>query len=235
MLYPFIYFGESMKIIAISDQHGNLEPIKDSCDVIVIAGDWSPLYCQSYYEEVLEWFNREYVPWMKTLKTNHIIIIPGNHDFVSTFGFFEDDLNKILKRYRIDKKVHYLCHSSIIIDGKKFYGNPNNEAPSGWAFSKQYNQVYKFDEDTDVLITHQPPRVGDAGYVKKFKREFGSKELLNKILDSNIELNICGHIHTGSHKEQVIVLNNNKVASVYNVSILDEDYNLAYNPTVIEI
>ena len=236
MTVPFYFILElTMKIIALSDQHGNLEPIKEECDVVVIAGDWSPLYCQQDCMSVLNWWDRRYIPWMKTIKANHFVVIPGNHDLACTFKFFKDELDRILVRHKMIDKVHYLCHSSIIIDDKKFYGNPNSESPSGWAFSNQYNQVYKFDKDTDILVTHQPPRVGDVGYVHQFNREFGSIELLNRILESNIELNICGHIHTGSHKEHSVVLHNRNTASVYNVSILDEDYRVAYEPTIIEL
>lgn len=232
---PFYFTLEfAMKIIALSDQHGNLEPIKDTCDVVVIAGDWSPLYCQQDCISVLDWWDRRYLPWMKTIKTSHIVIIPGNHDLACTFEFFKDELDRIIERHKMADKVHYLCYSSVVIGGKKFYGNPNNES-SGWAFSKRYNQMYNFDADTDVLVTHQPPRVGDVGYVRKFNREFGSIELFSRILESNIELNICGHIHTGSHKEHSVVLNNRNTASVYNVSILDEDYMVAYEPTIIEL
>lgn len=224
-----------MKIIALSDQHGNLNQIKDICDVVVIAGDWSPLYCQQDSISVLNWWDKRFVPWMKRLKTNHIVIIPGNHDFACVYKFFKEELDKILIRHKMVDVIHYLCHDSVIIDGKKFYGNPNSESPSGWAFSKQYNQAYKFDDDTDILVTHQPPMVGDVGYVHKFNKELGSKELRDRILESNIELNICGHIHTGSHDKHTVTLRNGKLASIYNVSILDEDYSVAYEPTVIEL
>lgn len=224
-----------MKIIALSDQHGNLEQIRESCDVVIIAGDWSPLYCQQDCMSVLNWWDKKYAPWMKALKTNHIIVIPGNHDFACTYRFFKEDLYKILARHRIDDRVHYLCHDSVIIDEKKFYGNPNSESPNGWAFSMPYNQTYEFDEDTDVLITHQPPRFGNVGFVKQFNKELGSVDLRNDILRSNIELNICGHIHTGDHDTTPVILNNGKLANIKNVSILDEDYRVAYEPAIIEI
>lgn len=224
-----------MKIIALSDLHGNLINIKELCDVVVIAGDWSPLYCQHDYLSILDWWDKRFIPWMKTLNTRHIVVIPGNHDLACVYRCFIDDLYKVLLRHKVRDKVHYLYYNSVIIDGKKFYGNPNSESPKGWAFSKQYNQIYKFDADTDILVTHQPPMIGDVGYVKRYNREFGSYELRDRILESNISLNICGHIHTGSHDEYIITLNNGKSAKIYNVSILDEDYKVAYEPTIIEI
>lgn len=232
----FCFIGAYMKIIALSDQHGNLEPIKESCDVVVIAGDWSPLYCQQDFVSVLNWWDKRFLPWMKTLKTDHIVIIPGNHDFACTHKLFEEELNKVLSCHRMTNKVHYLCRSSVIIGGKKFYGNPNSESSTVGAFSKPYNnQIYEFDDDTDVLITHQPPRFGNVGFTKRFNKELGSVDLRNDILRSNIALNICGHIHTGDHTTTPVILNNGKLAIIANVSILDEDYTVAYNPLVIEV
>ena len=77
-----------MKIIALSDQHGNLEQIKDSCDVVVIAGDWSPLHYQQNYTDVLNWCDNKFIPWMKILDTDHIIIVPGKHDLGCTYSSF---------------------------------------------------------------------------------------------------------------------------------------------------
>lgn len=224
-----------MRIIAISDLHGNLIKIRDKCDVVVIAGDWSPLYCQHDYVSVLSWINSKFIPWMKTLRTEHIVFIPGNHDLVCTYFFFEDELDKILDRHDMSNKVHYLCFNSIIIDGKKFYGNPNSESPNGWAFSRPYNQTYVFDNDTDILVTHQPPLVGNVGYVRQFNKELGSHELYDSIAKSNISVNICGHIHTGEHGEHHLSMNNGNTARIFNVSILDENYTIAYKPTVIEL
>lgn len=221
-----------MKIIAVSDLHGNLISIKDSCDVLVIAGDWSPLYNQQDYYSVMNWIDKRFIPWMISSNANDVIFIPGNHDFACTYSFFEDDLNNIIKRHHINN-IHYLNKSSIVLNGVKFFGLPENESPGGWAFSNQYNQKYIFDKDTDVLITHQPPMIGDVGYVKIYNKELGSRALRDAILSSNIKLNICGHIHTGAHGETPVMVNNGNYSCIYNTSILDEDYKVAFKPTVI--
>ena len=69
----------------------------------------------------------------------------------------------------------------------------------------------------------------------RFNKEFGSVDLRNEILRSNISLNICDHIHTGEHETTHIVLNNGKSAIIKNMSISDEDYRVAYDPVTIEI
>lgn len=224
-----------MKIIALSDQYGNLNQIKDSCDVLVIAGDWSHLCYQQDYDTVLNWCDNEFIPWMKALYTYHTIIVTCNHDLSCTYSSFKDDTDNLIKRHDMCDKIHYLCFDSVIIDCKKFYGNPNSDSSYLWAFSNQHNQNYEFDDDTDILITHQPPRFGDVRFVRRFNKEFGSVDLRNEILRSNISLNICGHIHTGDHETTHIVLNNGNSAIIKNMSILNEDYRVAYEPVIIEI
>lgn len=224
-----------MNILAVSDLHGNLININNSADILVIAGDWSPLYCQHCYDSVIAWMDKKFIPWMCKQDVSHIIFIPGNHDLVCTYSIFEQDLNKILLRHNAYNKVHYLNNSSVIIDGIKFYGTPNNESPRGWAFADPYNCKYRFDKDTDVLITHQPPMIGNVGYVYIYNKELGSRALRNELLNSSVKLNICGHIHTGEHGETPFVINNGNDSRVYNVSILDEDYLVAYDPTFITL
>jgi Icc-related predicted phosphoesterase len=224
-----------MKIIAVSDLHGNTIPIKDKADVLVIAGDFSPLYCQQDPIAIIGWFDRVLIPWLKRLQIDNFVIIPGNHDFACTFSFFKDDLDTILHRHGMKDRVHYLNRSSVTIQCKKFYGIPDTESLTGWAFSKAFNVDYSFDEDTDVLVTHQPPHVGNVGFVSQLNREFGSDNLRSAILNSNIDVNICGHIHTGDHSKNMIQLNNGKLACIYNVSILDEDYEVAYDYATITI
>ena len=131
-------------------------------------------------------------------------------------------------------KIHYLCFDSVIIDGKKFYDNPNSYSHSLRSSSNQHNKSYEFD-DTDILITHHPPRFGDVRFVRRFNKEFGFVDLRNDILRSNISLNVCGHIHTGDHETTHIVLNNCNSAIIKNMSISDEDCRVAYEPVIIEI
>ena len=224
-----------MKIIALSDLHGHLVQISESADVLVIAGDFSPLYCQQDPIGTIGWIESRLIPWFKKLNVSDFIIVPGNHDFACTYSFFNDDLKTILSRHELIGRVHYLNRSSVKLFGKKFYGIPDTEGLLGWAFSNKFNVDYSFDKDTDILVTHQPPKVSDIGFVSAYNKDFGSIELRNVILNSNIEANICGHIHTGQHGGYNLSLNNGKIACIYNVSILDEDYNVAFEPTVIEI
>lgn len=224
-----------MKLLALSDLHGNLVNISGSYDVLIIAGDWSPLYIQNCYNDMMSWISYDFIKWLSGINAKHIIFIPGNHDFVCTMPSFRYSLDSILLQNGLKNRIHYLNCTSVKLYNKKFYGLPFTEGLNGWAFSSVYNPDYSFDSDTDILVTHQPPKFGNVGLVKYTNKDFGSISLRNEILNSNISLNICGHIHTGDHSTTKILLNNGREASVYNVSLLDEYYRIAYKPTVIKL
>lgn len=224
-----------MKIIALSDLHGNLIKINKQSDIVIIAGDWSPLYIQHYYEAMIDWISSQFVPWMSSLPTQYIVFIAGNHDFVCTNSCFIHDLNEILLHNNVLNKIFYLNRNSVSLLNKKIYGIPDTEQLRNWAFSRIANIDYSFNNDIDILITHQPPKYYDLGYVKDKGTDFGSIDLLNSIKQSNVKLCICGHIHTGAHGEHLLKLNNDNQARLYNVSILDEQYNYMFDPTIIEL
>ena len=56
-----------MKIIALSDLHGNLPIITEHCDVVCIAGDIMPLDIQWRFPESISWISREFVDWVEHL------------------------------------------------------------------------------------------------------------------------------------------------------------------------
>lgn len=224
-----------MKILAVSDLHGNLIKINDSSDVFVIAGDWSPLYIQRNYKEMLVWLDTKFIPWLSNINSKYVVFIAGNHDFVCETYSFNERIESMLKTHGCADRIFYLNRSSVLIEGKKFYGIPETEMPNFyWAFTKLSNTDYSFDDDTNILITHQPPKFGNLGFVDKYNRDFGSYELYETIKNSNLDLCLCGHIHEGSHEEHILENNNHKI-HLFNVSILNEDYNIFYEPTYIEL
>lgn len=230
MFMPLLIYGTTMKILATSDLHGLLPIIHDTCDVFVIAGDWSPLQIQFDIYAMYHWIDSDFIPWLKSIHAKHIVIIAGNHDMVCESYQFDKQFKDMLSSYNLKQRVHYLCRSSVKINKYKFYGMPDTDGYSQWAFSNCTN--YSFDPDTDILITHQPPKCDNVGYVRQYRKDFGSIALYNSIACSHLTLNICGHIHTGDHNEHFIV-NKQGETRVYNVAMLDEDYKPAYSVTSI--
>lgn len=68
-----------MKILGLSDLHGNLlEKIPD-CDVLCICGDTIPLNDQRNFEKSDHWWKNRFVNWCNTLPCKKVIVIAGNH------------------------------------------------------------------------------------------------------------------------------------------------------------
>ena len=210
-----------MKICFISDTHGNrLKDLPDA-DVICHTGDYSARGDEYDLKQFLKWFSllRQY---------KERIFIAGNHDI---FAQESPDLQKSM----IPDNVTYLCDSSVIIDGLKFYGTPWQPIFLNWAFNLPEDKLLaKWEQipmDTDILLTHTPPYnildLTPAWYEKPAKH-CGSKTLLNKILDVNPIVSAFGHIHEGYGS---ISLYNN--IDFVNSSVLDGQYRLVNDPIII--
>lgn len=227
-----------MKIVAISDIHGDLIKIPE-CDVLCICGDILPLDVQRKESDSCMWILNEFIPWVDSLPCEHVVFIAGNHDFA-----FEPKQNKevnITEFWRGNNKIHYLLDESIEIDGKVFYGTPWCPVLYRWAFYQPPSGLdMKFSNipDCDVLLTHCPPDIGNAGTVLQecwnYGNNFGCKELRNHIDNKNIQWVISGHIHSGEH-DPVKYFNGNCEVNVVNVSVKDEHYDVAYQPFKFEI
>lgn len=227
-----------MKIVAISDIHGDLIKVP-KCDVVCICGDILPLNIQRDLVRSWTWLICEFTPWANNLKCDHVVFVAGNHDFI-----FEQchqvgsDIKNIWKDH---PKIHYLIDESVEIDGKTFYGTPWCPSLSGWAFyknSQDLNEIFSKIQNCDVLLTHCPPKIGYAGTVLEtnynYMNDFGCSELKNCLDDKKIDWVISGHIHSGNH-EITKYFNGIKDINIVNVSIKDEGYNIKYKPFKFEI
>lgn len=238
-----------MRITAISDIHGSLVPI-ESTDLLVICGDWSPLKIQQHGYFMKQWINDNLLPWFSEIEADKIVFIAGNHDFICDESFLEipmidapsisfkkDILNPLLKKHNLFKKVSYLDNNYIDYNGYKIYGCPNVEGCYGWAFSAaEITEIYRSIPKCDILLTHQPPLIGSVGCVKQknIERDFGSYSLKNVILNKKPKYVFCGHIHEGNHEKHLLKHSNNKETQIFNVSLKNEEYNIAYKPLIID-
>ena len=71
-----------MKIAAWSDGHGVLPKIKEYADVLIIAGDFTPLNIQRQTNECLKWFTNEFFNYVRKVNCKKVLLVPGNHDFL---------------------------------------------------------------------------------------------------------------------------------------------------------
>lgn len=221
-------------IAALSDLHGVLPlDIKDS-DIVCICGDVFPQDIERNLYKSERWFYDVYLPWVKKLPCNFVIMIPGNHCFYLEAVYQKH--HKIVIPPEYDSKCICLVDDSFIYRGIHFYGTPWVTNLSRWAFNTDIPECVfdKIPYDCDILLTHHAPNFGKLGCSypnTAVERNFGSNELTN-VLKSHphIRYHFCGHIHTGTHGGVQI---GNTVS--YNVSILDEQYKEAFAPTYVEL
>jgi Icc-related predicted phosphoesterase len=214
-----------MKIVTISDIHGNLVEKMPDGDILVIAGDICPATNHQIQYQA-EWLERRFNLWLESLNYDHIVCIAGNHDFV-----FEKAPELVPKL-----KCHYLQESSVVIEGLKFYGHPYTPWFHDWAWNRYYDQLIEINEkipdDTNVLITHGPP-YGILDVLKdpyRTKENLGCKALRERIDQlPDLKLSVFGHLHSA---EGILKIGD---TTFINASYLDESYSPTYAPKVIDL
>lgn len=199
----------SMKILHISDTHGNHHRLLDlpEADVVVHSGDFTMNGSEA---EAIDFMN-----WFCDLPYRHKIFICGNHDDC-LYGANIDGL---------DDNVHYLCNSGIEIDGLKFYGVPMFMGDC--ITDRQSRNYVRIPADTDILITHSP-----AYGILDFDDgiNYGSEEILERLPSlHNLKAHLFGHIHAqhGMIEHDGIIFSNG--------AIMNADYTDLSSPNLIDI
>lgn len=206
-----------MKICAVSDTH-NWKIRFPKCDVLAIAGDIS-------MRGTLPWFIEEFVPYIQQFTFDKCLLVFGNHDD-------EIYMNEEWRDIKLPENIVVLNNTSYKYKNVKFYGSPNCNYIPGFlnTFSEEtLEELFAtMPDDTDVLITHSPAYgIGDTTYGDDY--HLGSASLLEKIRQVKPKIHIFGHVHTG---KKFIKENG---TSFYNVSIVDENYEIAYKPTIVRV
>jgi Icc-related predicted phosphoesterase len=211
-------------ITAISDSHGlhNQIKLEGGGDFLIHAGDISN---RGYFQEV-----KNFLDWFSKQDYKYKIFIAGNHDFL-----FERNRNiaqELLAQY---PDVIYLENTEVVIEGIKFYGSPYSPIFFDWAF--MYDEVKRnlicdmIPTDTDVLITHTPPK-----YILDMNLDFehcGCNVLYERYLIGdqlkNVKIHCFGHIHPSySIKQQFNT-------TFYNAALLDDNYKMINKPHIFTI
>jgi predicted phosphohydrolase len=233
-----------LRIVAISDQHGYLPEITESADVMLIAGDISPLEIQFDKPKMKIWLETKFAYWIKSLPVDKVYMIAGNHD-----AWFESQsgLNIISFINQCDGKLEYLeNHWTTHNHNRKEYkifGTPYCHVFGNWPFMRSDRYMEKkfkeIPEECDIIISHDPPYavgqvdmvLGEKRWSNKTPSPIGNIPLSNQLIDTNFKLLVCGHIHTGDHRPFKGVLS----GQVVNVSLKNEKYNVEYEPFYTEI
>lgn len=234
-----------MKIAIISDLHG-FTPMYPSdywkgleeCEMLCICGDIIPLCIQTCITDSIWWLKNEFKPWLESLPVEKIVFIAGNHDFV-----FERKYEEIKQMFSKSDKITYLHHDYLDYisnqDSKvyRIFGTPYCKIFGSWAFmldndtlKEKYAQI---PDNVDVLLSHDAPMVEEVGVIHQgWQRgtDAGNMPLADAIKEHKPRYSFCGHIHSGDHN--LVEVGETKFA---NTSVVNEQYNLVYEPMIVRI
>lgn len=185
-----------MVILHISDTHGyhsDIPPSRfDGIDLVIHSGDCSN-YRDPYRNEPEV---RDFIDWYSAIPVRYKIFVAGNHD---------TSLEKRLVTAKDFESagIIYLENSDVVIDGIKFWGSPITPTFFDWAFMRKREKMHKVwaavPDDTDVLITHGPPKgVRDLSFDREGNLQMcGCKSLMKRCwaLRDTLKLVCFGHIH----------------------------------------
>ena len=229
-----------MRIMVTSDLHGNLEGLDPKgAEVVVLAGDIAPLRGRGVWHinDQKKWINKRFREWTSSYPDIKFVVIPGNHDFYPIAHVLFKGVG-IDWGFDFSPNVHFLGDEGTEVDGVKFYGTPWVPIISySWAFEGEHDTLVKWfskiPPGIDVLVTHSPPRILGSDVDRSLQTDsehFGSPELTEAIVKKRPRIVFCGHIHTGQHGGVDF-----GTSRIYNVSRLDERYEIAYEPTWVDV
>lgn len=203
-----------MVVTAISDTHTKHKYIDtrafSKTDIIVHAGDFTGNGSVDQTIKFLQWYEALQVPYK--------VLIAGNHDKYTTTKNFAATLKKHAP------SVTYLCNSSAVVNGIKFWGSPYSNQFGSWSWMAEEDELSEIWDtiplDTQIVVTHGPAykyndKVNNDWHSNPF---VGSQALVEQLqVLPALKAHICGHIHESSG----ITLGD--YVSI-NASILDENY-----------
>lgn len=170
-------------LVAMADTHlyhGDL--VVPDGDILVHAGD---LTRGGSVEELAE-----AAAFLERLPHEHKLVIAGNHELCL-------ERTPALARRQL-RGLRYLEDEAATVCGLRFWGSPWQPWFLDWAFNlprgpKLAAKWALAPVDTDVLVTHGPPR-GYGDRVLDHRRE-GCDDLLARVKELQPLLHVFGHIH----------------------------------------
>jgi Icc-related predicted phosphoesterase len=230
-----------MRLVLISDTHTRHDFAIPEGDVLVHAGDLTFTGGISEISREAKWLGE-----VKGRGFKNCIVVPGNHDIMA-----EAD-PVMIKTLFEEAGCIYLQHQPCTIDGLKFFGSGYTpEFGPGWALNVPRGDKLaalwsQIPEDTNVLITHGPPRgrldecrTADAGgwgtmygnNMRYIIEHVGCWDLAKRITQlKQLRLHVFGHIHHQYGLEK------GADGIIYaNASICDPSYTASNAPHVVDL
>ena len=232
--------AQRMKFYVVSDLHGNLKGLDPSgVDAVLIAGDFAVMtgWGATHMAYQLFWVQDVFCKWCVSYPKTMFFVVPGNHDL-----FAERD--EFCATIKWPSNVKLLVDEGCEFNGCSIYGTP--WVPfinGGWAFEEVFPGHLKerfaaIPNNLDVLITHSPPMIRHKKIdvsMDTNSPHFGSADLTDAIMRARPRFAFCGHIHTGDHNPITIDHADGSKTLLRNVSRLDEEYKVRYEPYIFEL
>lgn len=237
-----------MTICAFSDGHGHLPDNLKPFDLLLIAGDNIDTYIQRDKQHTIDWYKEVFCPWVKELPfkdhQSKVIFIAGNHE-VGFQKMSESELAELMEYLRVntgDRAVYLQNEEYTFWYGDKSYkifGTPYCKIFYNWAYMETQESLTRLydeiPEDVDILLTHDAPYgCSDLCYGwltwGRPPEHVGNQALRDAILKKKPKYNLHGHLHSANHEFEQ--LGDTQVACV---SIVNEEYQVAYEPLYLEL
>ena len=157
--------------------------------------------------------------WFCDLPYRHKIFMAGNHDGCMYGAEAVDGL---------PSDVHYLCSSSVIVDGLTFYGVPMfmQDCVNG-LYDRRLQDI---PHCVDVLVTHQPPfGIMDFSDYGSGPAHHGDVILRRQVF------NIKPRCHLFGHEHALYGIEEHSGITFSNAAVLDNDYKFAHVPNLLVI
>ncbi|RKP10981.1 Metallo-dependent phosphatase-like protein [Thamnocephalis sphaerospora] len=197
------------RFVCMSDTHNAINasyPVPDG-DIFIHAGDLTSCGTSRQVKQATE--------WLVSLSHPKKLVIAGNHDLAFDLETYdqrwrgklrEPDDPVAVKRQLTEAGagIVYLEETLANLDasegGWHVFGSPWQPAFGGWAFNGERGAFMKdrwrrIPEQTDILITHGPPRgILDRVFIGE---SCGCDDLLARIKQVRPLVHVFGHIHEG--------------------------------------
>jgi len=233
-----------MIVYAAADLHGNLPPVPEDAELILLAGDICPDFRPYGNRGGLvdtggiqqhRWMMKEFLTWAADIAERGIELayIWGNHDFVGEQPWHVREITNHVKGT-------FLQDNERGVGGVNIWGTPWVPGLPYWAFygddRKLALRAEAIPDGLDVLMTHGPPAyAGDYIPTSEKQRNkygnFGGAHVGDPTLNERIlamsappKVVICGHIHEDRGAHEVAGV------PVYNVAAVDAQYRLHEHP-----
>lgn len=196
---------DAVSVVCVSDTHNSQFDIPLG-DILIHAGDLTQSGSFEELQAALDWLKRQPHPHKLIIAGNHDLLLDSSLDATIAAGRDGGAAAVAARRERLDwGDINYLQDSSTEItcpNGRRLrvYGSPKSYRHRNWAFQYPRSESERtwrgvIPDDTDILITHGPPRA----HLDILR--LGCPALLGEVWRVRPRLHVFGHVHEGYGSE----------------------------------